>query len=72
VRDLAAKCFSTPLTLTDVQHQLEALLEHGHGELRIVVHQSIISYISTMPQIRTQEELGRWHDVLVDKTIPSC
>ena len=62
-------CPQKTLTLGDVQRQLAALLEHGYGELRIVVQHATIAYMTPMPLIKTQDELDRWQEGLVDKTV---
>ena len=60
------------ITLADVEQQLVALLDHGYGELRIVVQHATIAYITPMPLIKSQEELGCWQAGLVDKTVTEC
>jgi hypothetical protein len=60
------------LTFADIERQLTALLAHGYGELRIVVQHATIAYVTPMPLIKSQEELGRWEAAIVDKvTHPS-
>lgn len=55
------------LTMADVEQQLTALLAHGYGELRIVVQHAVIAYMTPMPLIKSQEELGCWEAAVVDK-----
>jgi hypothetical protein len=58
--------------MADVHQQLALLLEHGYGELRIVIQHATIAYMTPMPLIKNQEELGRWQEATVDKTVTEC
>jgi hypothetical protein len=60
------------LTMADVHQQLALLLEHGYGELRIVVQHASIAYMTPMPLIKSQEELEGWQTATVDKHVTEC